>query len=269
MPKIGLVHYNFPGSLERFLDYAQETGFKFVELQASDLWDKGASFESAQERATIVSKMLRERGLAVSALAAQNDFLVPGEEAMTFEVERLKKVARLAEIVGTRLLRVDGGWPKADVPQENWMELLIEGFSRCRDFIETQDFKLALDNHGMVTNDADFQIALLKEIGSPNLGANLDTMNYRWAGHELSIVNEFYQKIAPWVLHCHLKDGRNSRGNYVGTALGEGELDLEWAVKCLQNAGYQGVWCVEYEGMKENSPEGYRKGLEWVKKHVP
>lgn len=265
--KVGLVHYNFPGELDVFLDYAAETGFAYTELQASDIWPEGVPFEQALERAQMVKKMLADRGLAASAVAAQNDFLVTSEEEMDFQVQRLQKVAHLAEVVGTRLLRVDGGWPKDEVPQQMWMDLMVEGFSRCRDFIEEHGFYLALDNHGLVTNNADLQISIFKEIESDNLGANLDTMNYRWAGHPLEVVNEFYRKIAPYVLHCHLKDGRNSLAEYVGTALGEGELDLDLAVQCLKAAGYNGVWCVEYEG-KTDPAEGYRKGLQWVREHV-
>jgi sugar phosphate isomerase/epimerase len=266
--KLGVVHYNFPGSLEYFLDYVAHTGFEYVELQAEDLWEKGQSYEKALETAKQVGAMLDGRGIKASAIAAQNDFLVTGREEMDFQIERIKQVCRLAEIAGTRTLRVDGGWPKDGVDEAQWMDLMIEGFSRCREFIEEENFRFALDNHGLVTNDADRQIALFKAVGSKNMGANLDTMNYRWAGHSLEVVNQFYEKIAPWVLHVHMKDGRNCLADYEGTALGEGEIDLKWAIECLKKADYQGVWCVEYEGTTD-SAEGYRKGLEWLKEHLP
>jgi sugar phosphate isomerase/epimerase len=266
--KLGLVHYNFPGSLEDFLDYAARTGFEYVELVAKYLWEKGQSYEQALDTAKQVRAMLDERGLKASALSGQNDFLVTGKEAMDFQVERLKQVCRLAEIIGTRILRVDGGWPKDGVDEAQWMDLMIEGFSRCRGFIEAEDFHFALDNHGLVTNDAERQLALFSAVGSKNMGANLDTMNYRWAGHSLEVVNQFYEKIAPWVLHVHMKDGRNCLADYEGTALGEGEIDLKWAVQCLTKADYQGAWCVEYEG-KTDPAEGYRKGLEWLRQHLP
>ena len=267
MVGFGLVHYNFPGTLEEFLDYAAETGFAYAEIIAQDLWEKGTDYEAAVDNTRRVKAMLDARGLKVSAVAAQNDFLVTSQRAMESQVERLKQVCRLAEMAGTRLLRVDGGWAKDGVPEEKWMELMIDGFSHCKDFIENENFQLALDNHGLVTNDADRQIALFKAVDSKNMGANLDTMNYRWAGHSLEVVNGFYEKIAPWVLHVHMKDGRNYLAEYEGTALGEGEIDLEWAVKCLKKVNYQGAWCVEYEG-KTDSREGYRKGLEWLRKHL-
>ncbi|MGI6566783.1 MAG: sugar phosphate isomerase/epimerase [Firmicutes bacterium] len=267
MAKLGVVHYNFPGDLEAFLDFAAEAGFEYTELLAEDVWKKEQSYEEAVASARRVRALLDQRGIKVSALAAQNDFLVTSQEDMEFQVERLKQVCRLADVLGTRLLRVDGGWPKEGVPKERWVELMVEGFGRCRDFVEKEDFKFALDNHGLVTNDADLQIELLEAVGSKNIGANLDTMNYRWAGHPLEKVNEFYEKIAPWVLHVHMKDGQNSLADYEGTALGEGELDLHWAVECLKRVDYQGVWCVEYEG-KTDHAEGFRKGLEWLKSNL-
>ena len=73
-------------------------------------------------------------------------------------------------------------------------------------------------------------------------------MNYRWAGHDLETVGRYYEIVAPYTLHTHLKDGTGSRGNYRGEALGEGEIDLAKAIRCLREAGYDGVWCCEYEG---------------------
>ncbi|RKY60834.1 MAG: hypothetical protein DRP95_03755 [Candidatus Latescibacterota bacterium] len=118
----------------------------------------------------------------------------------------------------------------------------------------------------MITNDAELQVEVFRRVGSDLVGANLDTMNYRWFGHSLETVRKFYEIIAPYVLHTHMKDGIGAREQYRGTALGEGEVDLEWAIRCLKDAGYQGVWCVEYEG--KEPVEGYRKGLEYLRAHL-
>jgi len=105
-------------------------------------------------------------------------------------------------------------------------------------------------------------------VNSPRLGLNLDTMNYRWFGHDLETIDRYYEMVAPHVFHVHLKDGRGSRAEYVGTALGEGEIHLEHAVASLRRAGYQGVWCAEYEGPKAESADGYRKCLAWMRTHI-
>ena len=68
---------------------------------------------------------------------------------------------------------------------------------------------LAVDNHGHVTNDGDLQVELFQQVGSDRVGANMDTMNYRWAGHSLEKIAHFYQIVAPYTFHSHMKDGRS------------------------------------------------------------
>ena len=126
---------------------------------------------------------------------------------------------------------------------------------------------MAVDNHGIVTNDGDLQVELFERVGSKYVGANMDTMNYRWAGHDLETVGRYYEIVAPYTLHTHLKDGRGSRGDYRGEALGEGEIDLAKAIRCLREAGYDGVWCCEYEG-RENDGTGQRKSFAWMQANL-
>ena len=82
--------------------------------------------------------------------------------------------------------------------------------------------------------------------------------------HALQDPEELYQEIAPLAFHTHMKDGTGSRKDYVGAALGEGEVELGWAVECLKKAGYDGVYCAEYEG-REDVAIGYAKCLKWMK----
>jgi sugar phosphate isomerase/epimerase len=271
LAEFGLIHYNFKGTLDEFLDYARDAGFRCTELPIQDIWNEkeGQSFEAAKQSAARVAEMLTSRGLRASAISAGNNFLFADEKARQAQIDRLKQVCELVRIVGTSLLRIDGGSVRQGMVDDRQLHLnlIVEALLQLREFIEAEGFRLALDNHGMVTNDADFQIEIFKRVDSKNLGANVDTMNYRWAGHDMATVRSFYEKIAPYAFHTHCKDGTGCRNTYVGSALGEGEIPLAHAVKCLKDAGYKGPWVVEYEG-KTDAREGYRKGLEWLKAHV-
>lgn len=267
MTGIGLIHYNLPGTLVEFLDYAASTGFAYVEVQAHDVWENGTGPDEARRLAEKVRGMLHSRGLTASAVAAENDFLVKDAEGMASQVERMRTICDLAVILGTDKLRVDGGWEKPGVASERYMELIVEGLRRSVGFAEDAGLVMALDNHGVTTNDADAQIRIFGEVGSPILGANLDTMNYRWFGHDLETIRGFYSRLAPYVKHTHFKDGRGCREAYVGTALGEGEIDLQYAINCLKAVGYAGPWLVEYEGSTDPR-EGYRKGLEYLRARI-
>ncbi len=271
MTEFGLIHYNYKGTLEQFLDFAAESGFQCTELMAADVWDyrNGESFAAATQRAEQVRDMLQSRGMRASAIAPGNDFLVTTAAEMDAQVARMRQFCTLAQIVGARLLRIDGGRVKPEVPaeRERYIQLISEGISRCCDHVEAAGLGMALDNHGLATNDADLQVAILQQVNRKCAGANLDTMNYRWAGHDLDTVRRFYATIAPWVIHTHFKDGRGSRAEYAGTALGEGEIPLEYAVERLKAAGYRGPWLVEYEG-KTDHADGFRRGLQWLQAHV-
>lgn len=269
MADYGLIYYNFPGhTLEQFADFAGRAGFQCAEISIGEVWREKEVADDPEARAQQVQALFARQNMRLSALAAGNDFLQPDDAGMARQVERLQRVCHLADLAGTKTIRIDGGWAKDSVPRERWFDLMVAGLQAARPFIEREGYTLALDNHGLVTNDADLQARVFEAVGSNRLGANVDTMNYRWAGHDLVTVNRYYHVIAPYARHVHFKDGRGSRENYRGAALGEGEIDLECALRELQAAGYDGAWTVEYEGPKADADAGYRKGLAWLQARV-
>ena len=268
MPEFGLIFYNLPGyDLERFVSFASTTGFTCAEIPVREVWD-GGEVSVAETRVRDLGRLLSDQGMRLSALSAGNNFIQATDEDLERQVERLKRVCLLARLAGTSMLRIDGGNPpKNGVAGQDYLEPIVRGLKAIRPFIESEGFVLALDNHGLVTNDADAQVRIFEEVGSKNIGANLDTMNYRWFGHPLETVQRFYRVIAPYVRHTHMKDGHGARPAYVGTALGEGELNLQAAVDALRSVNYDGPWLVEYEGRADHE-EGYRRGLRWLRAHV-
>lgn len=269
MAEFGLIYYNFPDhTLERFAVFAGQAGFQCAELPIGEVWHEKEAGDAPEARAVRVREILAAQGLHLSALSAGNDFLQPDDAGLTRQVERLRRVCRLAELAGTRIIRIDGGWAKEGVPRERWRERICAGLLAIKPFLEAEGYTLALDNHGLVTNDADLQRDIFEQVASARVGANLDTMNYRWAGHDLATVNRFYRVIAPYTRHVHFKDGTGAREQYRGTGLGDGEIDLECAVRELRAAGYSGPWIVEYEGPRAEAEAGYRQGLAWLRAHV-
>jgi sugar phosphate isomerase/epimerase len=267
MAKLGFIHYNWPGfSFDEFLRFAQDTGAQYVELQLTDVCE-GDNFDP--ERAAQVRGQVESYGLKVSALAARNDFLQSDPDAVAFQVDRMRRVGLLAQILCDEpILRSEGGAPKDDVPRELWGDALYECFARCTDWADELGVTLAIDNHGIVTNDGDLLIALLKRLNHPRIGSNLDTMNFRWADNSIENCNRFYAELAPFVKHTHLKDGSGAFKEYRGAALGEGEIDLQHALTCLKNANYNGVYLAEYEGKETEGAVGYRKCIEWMKANI-
>ncbi len=265
--KFGVIHYNAPGNtLTEFLDWAAATGFEYVELTCDDLWPEGS--QNPQAEASKVRDMLQQRGLKASAVAAHNDFVVLEAGAIGRQMERLEVICELAQIAGTDVLRTEGGGPKPEVPEDRWAEAITNCCQQALRFTEPMQIKLAIDNHGLVTNDIPVLLEVLKSVNSPLVGSNLDIMNVRWYGWSMQECYFFYQQLAPYVFHTHMKDGTGSRENYRGAALGDGEIPVDYVVGLLKETGYDGVWCAEYEGPEVAEGVGYRKCLEWMQQHI-
>lgn len=265
--RYGLIHYNTPGdTFADFVAFAAESGFNSVEVMITDVWPKGTEYTT--EKAHEAKEILDRRGIRASALTAANDFVQLDPQAIRAQVERMQQVASLANILGTSILRTEGGQPKADVPEDKYAEAIAGCLKACIPFCESLGVKLAVDNHGVVSNNPAVLLPALEAAASPCIGSNLDTMNLRWWGNALEDLPGIYRALAPYVLHTHMKDGSGVRANYVGAALGQGEIPLLTAVDALVAAGYQGAWTAEWEG-KGDKGEGYRACLGWLKAHCP
>jgi len=262
--RIGVIHYNFSFTfLEDFLGWCKEKGCEYVEIQRSDIWIKNEEPEKTTEK---VAKLLKKYGLKVSQVSAGNDFIQKTKEEFNNQVNIVEKVSKLVKILDANQLRIDGGWPKEGVEENKFKELIIEGIKKTLEFAEKENVYFALDNHGQVTNDYILQLEIFEKMKSKKLGANLDTMNYRWYGWPVKKLVEIYRLIAPYTLHTHIKDGIGVRSEYKGKVFGEGEIPLIEVIKILKSNNYKGVWCIEYEG---NDKEiGYEKCINWLKENL-
>jgi len=262
--KLGIIHYNFPDhSLSEFLRAIKKIGYGYSEIGVRNVWGEGV--DDPEKQAEALRKELDEVGIQCSAVSAGNDFVLLDDDLIEKQVKRMERICGIATILGTNVLRTEGGQPKESVPEEKWAEAMTKCLKRMADFVEKEDYYLAVDNHGHVTNDGELQVKVFDAVGSKHIGANLDTMNYRWKGHDLETVYKFWEMVAPYTFHTHFKDGVGSQKEYRGTELGSGELDLPKAVAALKKAGYDGVWTVEYEKKDGDREEGARKSLEYLK----
>ncbi len=258
--KLGVIGKYSP----EFLEMAREIGYGYVEIPVTSFVKEEGSDPRA--KAEEVRRKLEELGLRLCCFGGYDDFLRPTKEEFEREVEKMRLTLDLAEILGAPMIRVYGGRFKEQVPRERWKDLMVEGFKRTLEYAEPKGIKLALDNHGRTTNDADFEVEVIRAVGSKNMGANVDASNFRWFGHSLQTVGRFLKMLVPYTLHTHLKDGDGRSGkmrDYTATALGEGEIDVAGFIRDLAASGYQGVYTSEYEG-KEPRAIGHKKNYDYM-----
>lgn len=263
----GVIHYNAPGAnLEEFLAWASGAGFESTELQINDLWPDETQDPIATTKEA--KRLVEKYGMKVSAVASRNDFVMLDEAAVDAQVARMKRIGELVLMMDCNVIRTEGGQPKDSVPEEKWTEAITGCCLRSLDFLKSMGLKYAIDNHGVVSNNIDVMLGVLKNVNAPGIvGSNLDTMNVRWFGNSLEDCDRFYREVAPWVLHTHMKDGFGPRPDYRGKDLGNGEINLELVVELLKAAGYDYAWTAEYEG-KEGDGLGYEKCLLWMKHKI-
>lgn len=259
--KIGVIHYRIgEEGLEQLFSWCKENKVNYVELQRKDVWE-GDKIKIGE-----VKSLIEKYGVKVSQISCGNDFVQKTEEEFENQVKLVSEMMKIVKEIGSNQLRIDGGREKEGVDEKNYKKLIMEGIKRVVEVAEKEKVYLALDNHGTLTNDYLFQIEIFESIKSDFLGANLDTMNYRWFGYPVEKLPEIYKTIAPFTIHTHIKDGTGTRENYKGKVLGEGEIPLLEAIKILKDNNYNGVWCVEYEGDK--GEEGYRRSVIWLKENL-
>jgi len=263
----GLIHYNAPGNtFAEFIQYASGAGFDCCEVMITDVWPSNAPFDP--DRAHQARATLDKHGMFASALTANNDFVQLDPTAIQQQVERMQKVAQLAKILGTDVLRTEGGQPKDSVPEEKWAQAIAGCLRACVPFCQDMGIRLAVDNHGYVTNNPRVLLTALELASSKHAGSNLDTMNLRWWGNPVAELPAIYKALAPYVFHTHMKDGTGARAEYRGAVLGQGEVPLKSAIQSLAVAGYKGVWCAEWEGRTDKG-QGYADCLAWLKANCP
>ncbi|HOL21576.1 MAG TPA: sugar phosphate isomerase/epimerase family protein [bacterium] len=262
--KIGVINYNISGfSLEELFKWCSENSVGYVELMRKDVWE---DITKSENRIKDISNLLTKYGIKISQISSDSDFIQKTEDEFKKQVWMVGEMCKMIKDLGFNQLRIDGGWPKEGVDEKNYRNLVIKGASAVTEIAEKEGVYLALDNHGVVTNNYILLLDVLGTVNSKHLGTNLDTMNYRWYGYRVDKLTEIYKKVAPYALHTHLKDGTGTRETYKGAVLGEGEIPLLDAIKILKDSGYNGVWCVEYEG-KEGA-DGYKKCVEWLKRNL-
>ncbi len=265
---LGLIHYRAPGdTTEEFVRWAADAGFECVELRHVDLMPEELEDADYESHCMDLKALMDELGLVTSAVSLGNDFVYLDDGMIEEQVMRTRRIAELTKIMDCDIFRTEGGRPKDEVPEEEHAAAIIKCVTATLPVCEELNVHLAIDNHGVVSNDYELQLEVFEAVDSEYLGANLDTMNYRWFGYEVDKLPEIYAAIAPWTKHTHMKDGHNARPDYQGAALGDGEIPLDVALSELQKAGYDGAYCAEYEG-SEDGDIGYRKCLDWMRENI-
>lgn len=264
--KIGVSSYSFRRYMEAtgatytdVCSLAKQTGYDGIEF--TDLLLTAQPAESVEALADIISAHCASLGLPILSYTVGADFMKEDRQA---EVTRLKSCVDIAARLGAPLMRHDATWRR----EGDWRAVIREIAPAIREVTEYaagKGIRTMTENHGYFIQDAERMEALIKAVGHPNYGWLVDIGNFACADEDsISAV----KVAAPYAFHVHAKDflikpkeafapgdgwfpsrdGRHLRG----TIVGHGVIPIPECVRILKEAGYDGYFSYEFEGLEDN-----------------
>lgn len=241
---------------EGFVRRAKELGADGVELL--DFFWKDRNSEIGAVKAA-----LRETGLPVCTWAVGNDFAGPDPAERKEALETVQCGVEEAVNLNSGIVRVFSGNLKEGVSYEQALDHIVHGLKAAAQYAVVHGVALGLENHGMLAGRSDQVRTIINTVGSPALGANIDTGNFLLVNQP---PHEAVADLAGSTVSVHLKDFKEVPADssetayaaldgrrYAGTVIGAGDVDLRACLQSLKDAGYQGWLSIEYEGEEEPS----------------
>ena len=243
--------YRGKSSVDQFLQQAKKWNLEGVELLDFFWQDK----EKELAEAIALKDQL---GLEVYCYSIGNNFVQLEAEARQGEVDKIAAAIEVAEKLGAKVIRVFSGDAREGITFDQAFSWIVEGLKAGAALAEKAGMKLALENHGLFAGKADQVAQVIAEVGSPALGATLDTGNFLFVDENPT---EAVQKLADKAAMIHFKDFKavdesvtervyrsKSGKRYQGTIIGQGDVDLPTIVSILAQKGYEGYLSIEFEG---------------------
>ena len=228
----------------------------------------------------------RLNNFAPAALADQP------EAIRNWGIETMKKAPAVAEKFGVKIITGFTGSPiwryLYSFPQtteqmvEDGFDEIVRLWSPILDEFKKHGVVFALEVHpSEIAFDYYSTERLLKTLNyRPTLGLNFDPSHLLWQGVSPVL---FLRRFREQIYHVHMKDVRINRdglGGILGShiefgdtrrgwnfvSLGHGDVDFEGIIRELNQMGYHGPLCVEWEDSGMERMHGAKEALEFVRR---
>jgi len=170
----------------------------------------------------------------------------PIADPLEVELANLERIFRIAERVGTHMIRVFSFYPPKGTPESGYDAYLEESVSRLRRLVELakrDGFRLVLENEKGIVGDTVARChALMSALGGADLGFAWDTANFVQVG-EAQLIERGWPLLGTYVEHVHVKDAFLADGKVCVAGAGEGQV--RELLAALRERGYRGFLALE------------------------
>ncbi len=208
---------------------------------------------------------LAETGLPCPIFSVGNNFAKVDPAEREVQLQKIAFGIEEAKTYGAGVVRVFAGDVAEGITFDQARAWIVEGLSEASKLAAAKGIKLALENHGTLAGRGDQVRGIIEDVramsGTDVLGANPDTGNFLLVNQPS---HEAIKQVASYANMVHFKDFKHAPAEYkdwaytaldgqrfLGTAIGEGEVQLETCIQELKDAGFQGWLSVEYEGLED------------------
>ncbi len=133
----------------------------------------------------------------------------------------------------------------------------VELMSSVLPVVTARNVKLAIENHGGLSNDPAVLAEFVQHFHSPYLGVCLDFGNFEGDPKDFP---KSLGSLAPHAIHVHAKSREfNTSGE-------EKHIDYRMCLSALKSTGYQGMISIEYEGDGDPA-DGIKRTRELIEKY--
>jgi len=141
--------------------------------------------------------------------------------------------------LGAPAIRIFAGTAPRGVDETQARKWAVECIESCCDAASKRGVFLAVENHGGVVAKAEGLLEIVKAVGCPWVGINLDTGNF----HSADPYEEL-ARCAPYAVTCQLK-------TQVSTGGKSEDVDIPRIAALLRKANYRGYVTLEYEDRED------------------
>ena len=270
------VRPNRAGNLDipAFVHEAKRAGAEGVELL--DFFYKNADADRP-----LIQEALLETGLPVPIFSVAQNFAKTDPTLREAEVQKIRFGVDEALFYGAHVVRVFAGDVAEGITFDQAREWIIEGLADASRYAGQNGIKLALENHGKLAGRGDQVAGIIADVrklaGNDALGANPDTGNFLLVNQPS---HEAIAQVASLANMVHFKDFAPAPADhegfaystldgskFVGTAVGEGIVELGTCIQTLKDSGFNGWLSVEYEG-EEDPFTAVPRSIENAKKYL-
>ncbi|MFV0411782.1 MAG: sugar phosphate isomerase/epimerase family protein [Oscillospiraceae bacterium] len=214
------------------------------------------------------------------------------EEIRAWAIEGMKTTAKAAQLLGVKVVTCFLGSPlwfywysfPQTTPQmvENGFQRIKELWTPIFDVYDACGVRLALEVHPTEIAFDYYSTQRLFETLEyrPTLGLNFDPSHLLWQGVDPAL---FLRDFADRIYHVHMKDvklNRDGRGGVLGShiefgdtrrgwnfvSLGHGHVDFDGIIRELNQMGYHGPLCVEWEDSGMERMAGAAEAFRFTRK---